>query len=666
MEAVEFRRLYDEAFLAQHGTRLQRYVKREEREEGDEVISILSPYLTESGQPIPWKEAIGPCCGKPPKQVAFGQKEKASQYDYFERGFVRGKPPQLDMWGYAVANRYDPSAWPKHLMDKSEELRKKAVLAYLVEDGNARAEAMSSVTAEGQALLAEVSNESFSSPEMKEQAMTAVEMLSMFILPPADFMDRKTMALSPKEREEQDGGPIAAKLWEKVDSVLYATEADGTRSRFGGLQVLARSLPDDKLKLVRRFMKQDEIVGVTGDGTNDAPALRNANVGLAMGSGTQVARDAAHITILDDNFASIVNAVKWGRNVFDNIRKFLQFQLTVNVVALTLTFIMACIVDGDVTKELPLNAVMLLWVNLIMDSMGALALATEKPTDALLDRPPHGKERLLSISMMVMNLVQGSFQLVVLFILKSDLQFIKDLCGMSNGFGNEPTGATGCNMYGKECCIPDSPSSAVNWESDTCIFRQNTIVFNAFVFCQFWNEINCRKLKEFNVVERFFDSYMFTVVLIITFIFQFIMVEFGSSGVGTNGLNVYQWMLCVAIGTGSLPMGFISRLIPIKALEDKYGYGKDVGDEEEGDEEEEEEAEMVDDAGGSTSVAMGNSSSASETSKGAASGAMLPNTFIMPSIMGDQQNCCDREELQGTSGKTGEAGLVNRLCGCAE
>lgn len=219
--------------------------------------------------------------------------------------------------------------------------------------------------------------------------------------------------MAPKDRDAIDGGPMAQKLWEKVDQILYRFE-NGEKKRSGGLQVLARSLPDDKLKLVRRFMKNDEIVGVTGDGTNDAPALRNANVGLAMGSGTQVARDAAHITILDDNFSSIVNAVKWGRNVFDNVRKFLQFQLTVNIVALTLTFVMACAVDGDVTKELPLNAVMLLWVNLIMDSMGALALATEKPTDALLDRPPHGKERLLSISMIRMNIAQAIFQLIIL------------------------------------------------------------------------------------------------------------------------------------------------------------------------------------------------------------------------------------------------------------
>jgi magnesium-transporting ATPase (P-type) len=386
--------------------------------------------------------------------------------------------------------------------------------------------------------------------------------------------------MSPKQRDDIDGGPEAAKLWRKVDEVLYHYE-NGVAQRTGGLQVLARSLPDDKLKLVRRYMKNDEIVGVTGDGTNDAPALRNANVGMAMGSGTQVARDAAHITILDDNFASIVNAVKWGRNVFDNIRKFLQFQLTVNIVALTLTFIMACLIDGDVTEELPLNAVMLLWVNLIMDSMGALALATEKPTDALLDRPPHGKERLLSISMIRMNLAQATFQLIVLFILSSDAQFVKDLCGMGDG----------CNMFGNKCCDPET-----DWDGKTCTIRQNTLVFNAFVFCQFWNEINCRKLKELNVFERFFDSMMFTGVLIFTFILQFIMVELGQDGVGTNGLTVEQWGLCIAIGLIALPTGFLARLIPIKYLEDRFGSGKDIGDDDEEEEDEEEEIDNVDDA----------------------------------------------------------------------
>ena len=121
-------------------------------------------------------------------------------------------------------------------------------------------------------------------------------------------------------------------------------------------------------------------MGVTGDGTNDGPALKAADVGMSMGiSGTDVAKDASDIVILDDNFTSIVKAVLWGRSVYDNIRKFLQFQLTVNVVALTITFVSS--VGGYAP---PLNAVMMLWVNLIMDTMGALALGTEPPSDTLL------------------------------------------------------------------------------------------------------------------------------------------------------------------------------------------------------------------------------------------------------------------------------------------
>lgn len=150
------------------------------------------------------------------------------------------------------------------------------------------------------------------------------------------------------------------------------------------LQVLARSAPEHKLKLVKRLMHNGEVVSVTGDGTNDAPALKAADVGLSMGiSGTEVAKEASKIVIMDDNFNSIKQAVLWGRCVYDNIRKFLQFQLTVNVVALVVAFIGALTGRGT-----PLKAVQLLWVNLIMDTMAALALGTEKPTPSLLFRKP--------------------------------------------------------------------------------------------------------------------------------------------------------------------------------------------------------------------------------------------------------------------------------------
>ncbi|KAL0413657.1 UNVERIFIED_CONTAM: Calcium-transporting ATPase 4, plasma membrane-type [Sesamum radiatum] len=157
------------------------------------------------------------------------------------------------------------------------------------------------------------------------------------------------------------------------------------------LQVMARSLPMDKHKLVTILRKEcNEVVAVTGDGTNDAPALHEADIGLAMGiAGTEVAKESADVVIMDDNFTTIVTVAKWGRSVYINIQKFVQFQLTVNIVALMTNFFSACIAGSA-----PLTAVQLLWVNMIMDTLGALALATEPPHDGLMKQPPL-KERAL-------------------------------------------------------------------------------------------------------------------------------------------------------------------------------------------------------------------------------------------------------------------------------
>ncbi|CAD6344121.1 unnamed protein product [Miscanthus lutarioriparius] len=157
------------------------------------------------------------------------------------------------------------------------------------------------------------------------------------------------------------------------------------------ISVMGRSSPNDKLLLVKALRARGHVVAVTGDGTNDAPALHEADIGLSMGiQGTEVAKESSDIIILDDNFASVVRVVRWGRSVYANIQKFIQFQLTVNFAALIIN-VVAAVSSGNV----PLNAVQLLWVNLIMDTLGALALATEPPTNHLMERPPVGRRFVL-------------------------------------------------------------------------------------------------------------------------------------------------------------------------------------------------------------------------------------------------------------------------------
>lgn len=214
------------------------------------------------------------------------------------------------------------------------------------------------------------------------------------------------------------------------------------------LQVLARSSPEDKRLLVKRLKELGETVAVTGDGTNDAPALKTADVGFSMGiAGTEVAKEASAIILMDDNFASIVKAMMWGRAVNDAVKKFLQFQVTVNITAVILTFVSAV---SNSNEESVLTAVQLLWVNLIMDTMAALALATDPPTPSILDRKPDPKSApLITTTMWKMIIGQAIYQLTLTLLLYFGAQRI------------------------------------LNYDSDEDI---PTIVFNTFVWMQIFNQ----------------------------------------------------------------------------------------------------------------------------------------------------------------------------------
>eukprot|EP00455_Lapot_gusevi_P037054 TRINITY_DN4130_c0_g1_i9.p1 TRINITY_DN4130_c0_g1~~TRINITY_DN4130_c0_g1_i9.p1 ORF type:complete len:506 (+),score=209.48 TRINITY_DN4130_c0_g1_i9:176-1519(+) len=302
------------------------------------------------------------------------------------------------------------------------------------------------------------------------------------------------------------------------------------------MRVLARSSPQDKAVLVRWLRKKGEIVAVTGDGTNDAPALKAAHVGLAMGTaGTQVAIGAADIVLMDDNFSTIVKSVMWGRSVYDNIRKFLQFQVTVNIVALLITligairegFANAASSTGDTNLDPPLKAVQLLWVNLIMDTMGALALGTESPTLSLLDRKPYAKKAALVSKVMWRNIFgHAILQLAILLMIL---------------FGGDKI-----------------------WDRCKDDLVRNTMVFNTFVFFQVFNEINSRKVNgEVNVFEQFFSNSTFVAIIVFTAALQAILVELCKSFVQTTNLTWSEWLACVGLGALALPWGFVVRLVPV-------------------------------------------------------------------------------------------------------
>uniref|UniRef100_A0A4W4GKX9 Calcium-transporting ATPase n=1 Tax=Electrophorus electricus TaxID=8005 RepID=A0A4W4GKX9_ELEEL len=335
------------------------------------------------------------------------------------------------------------------------------------------------------------------------------------------------------------------------------------------LRVLARSSPTDKHTLVKGIIDSTvgetrQVVAVTGDGTNDGPALKKADVGFAMGiAGTDVAKEASDIILTDDNFTSIVKAVMWGRNVYDSISKFLQFQLTVNVVAVIVAFTGACI-----TQDSPLKAVQMLWVNLIMDTLASLALATEPPTEALLLRKPYGRDKpLISRTMMKNILGHAVYQLVVTFT----LLFAGERFFNIDSGRNSPLHAPPSEHY--------------------------TIIFNVFVMMQLFNEINARKIHgERNVFEGVYRNPIFCSVVLGTFALQIIIVQFGGKPFSCTALTLDQWLWCIFIGVAELLWGQFISAVPTHRLKFLKEAGHGITKEEIQQEEQTEDVDEIDHA----------------------------------------------------------------------
>ncbi|MDD1723777.1 MAG: calcium-translocating P-type ATPase, PMCA-type [Methanospirillum sp.] len=282
------------------------------------------------------------------------------------------------------------------------------------------------------------------------------------------------------------------------------------------IQVLARSEPHDKLLMVKALQADGEVVAVTGDGTNDAPALRNADVGFAMGvAGTEVAREASDIILLDDSFLTIKSAVWWGRALFENIQRFLVFQLTINIAAAILTFIAPLLGLSP-----PFTIIQLLWINIIMDSLAALALCSEAPHPALMGRKPIPKTASVITPYMTRAI-----------LVTTGIYIVAGIAGLIIGLP-----------------FMETPQ------------EQATAFFSAFVIAQVWNGFNCRGIN--GVMPPLFrGNPVFFGIMGLIVVIQILIVQYGGTLFGTVPLNLLQWLL-VSIGT--MPVLLIWPLLRVR------------------------------------------------------------------------------------------------------
>ena len=303
---------------------------------------------------------------------------------------------------------------------------------------------------------------------------------------------------------------ITGEQWEALsDEEAYERAKD--------IRVMSRARPTDKQRLVAMLQKRGEVVAVTGDGTNDAPALHYAHVGLSLGSGTSVAKEASDMTLLDDSFKSIANAVMWGRSLYRNLQRFLFFQLVVNVAALLL------VLGGSVIgTEMPLTVTQILWVNLIMDTFAALALASLPPShEVMKDKPRKASDFIINKSIGFGILFCGIFFFLVMFALLV-------YC--------ERRGKGGVDVH------------------------ELTMFFTTFVMIQFWNLFNAKALMSHHTAFRHFlkDRGMI-LVLVLVLVGQWIIVTFGGEMFRTTPLSLHEWLLIIGSTSVVLWVGELWR-----------------------------------------------------------------------------------------------------------
>ena len=286
------------------------------------------------------------------------------------------------------------------------------------------------------------------------------------------------------------------------------------------IRVIARSTPVIKMRVVKALKAQGNVVAVTGDGINDAPAIKNADVGVAMGiTGTEVSKEASDIVLLDDSFSTIVTAVQWGRGIYENFQRFIQFQLTVNLSSMLIVFV--CVVLGSVLPiSNPFTALQMLWINLIMDGPPAVTLGLEPMRKGLMDRRPTPRNASILSKDMLSRIVVNGVYMTVIIVLQYALNFL----GIEEG-------------------------------------HNGTAVFTLFVLFQLFNAFNSRELGNNSIFKNFLSNHIMLAVFAGTFVLQIIITQFGGTVFDTNGLNILDWLKVFAMAFSVIVLSELVKLV---------------------------------------------------------------------------------------------------------
>ncbi len=332
---------------------------------------------------------------------------------------------------------------------------------------------------------------------------------------------------------------------EKTNLMLTSDELskmsdDEIKAKLKDIRVIARALPTDKSRLVRLAQELDLVAGMTGDGVNDSPALKKADVGFAMGGGTEVAKEASDIVILDDNFNSIDRAILYGRTIFNSIRKFIVFQLTINVAAVLISFI--CPLIGLAN---PLDVIQILWVNLVMDTLAALAFGGEPAlTRFMHEKPKRRTEPIISKNMMSEIIVGAGWTFA--------LSLVMLILGNYSPFGNDTSYLENWGF------IREATGDALKLDGSHAILH--TAYFAFFIFIAVFNAFNARTEK-MNLFDNIGKNKGFLTVFGIIAVVQIVMTYVGGDILNGWGLNVTEWLVVLVLGISIIPIDLVRKAI---------------------------------------------------------------------------------------------------------